>query len=51
MLSPASKKPVLIDFGFARLVREELGKKTRTLFCGTVNFSSQEMIACLVRKQ
>jgi serine/threonine protein kinase len=43
MFSPHFKKPVLIDFGFSEIIKEELGEKTLTNFRGSPAFCSDEM--------
>ena len=37
------KKWVLLDFGFTRFLKEEIGEKTKTFFHGTYSYSSPAM--------
>lgn len=45
MYCPIRKKLVLIDFGFSRVIEEEVGFKTMTTFAGTMSYCSPEMTA------
>ena len=40
MFSPKFQKTVFIDFGFSKLLNEEIGFKTLTAFKGTAEFVS-----------
>ena len=50
MLSPTYRKPVFIDFGLSKIVKEKVGFKTLTSYAGTINFCSDEMAKCLWEK-
>ena len=50
MLSPAYRKPVFIDFGLSKFIREEKGYKSLCRFVGTVNFCCEEMASCVLEK-
>ena len=48
MLSPSFRKPVFIDFGLSKIIKEEKGYKSLSGFVGTVNFCYKEMANCVV---
>ena len=50
MWSRRKQKPVFIDFGFSRVVREECGFKTLTSFKGTPTFVDREMLKLFTAK-
>ena len=51
MWSNRKQKPVFIDFGFSRVVREECGFKSLTSFKGTPTFMSGEMLQLFSSKE
>lgn len=51
MLSPAFRKPVFIDFGLSKLIKEDIGFRTLTNYAGNINFCSPEMSKCFVEKK
>ena len=50
MLSPSFRKPVFIDFGLSTIVKEQIGFKTLSSFRGSMNFCSDEMAECYIKK-
>lgn len=40
------KKTVFVDYGFHKVIKEDLGFKTFTNFRGSMTFCSQEMLEC-----
>ena len=47
VFSPHYKKPVFIDFGFSEIIKEGRGFKTFSVFKGTPNFTSPEMLSIM----
>lgn len=51
MLSRTYKKTVFIDFGLSKIVKEVMGFKTVTSFCGSVRLCTNEMMDCFLQKR
>lgn len=39
-------KHVFIDFGLSKIIKENIGKKSKTKFAGTLSYCSDEMKKC-----
>jgi serine/threonine protein kinase len=48
--SPLIFSPVFIDFGFSKVLKEELGSKTLSSFMGSINYCCKEMVDLYVRE-
>ena len=44
MFSPHHQDVVFIDFGFSKMVSEDVGTKSRCPFFGSINYCSHEML-------
>lgn len=51
VMSKHFKKPIFIDFGFSDIIKEDVGYKTLTVFRGTPDFCTAEMLATMMKRE
>lgn len=49
MWSPTYHKNVFIDFGFTKMLNEQIGQRTKTAFFGTMGYCGDEMKSILYK--
>jgi serine/threonine protein kinase len=51
MFSPSLSRSVFIDFGFSRIIKENIGETSSTKFVGSYSFCSENMKKCLLKRE